>query len=83
MQQQIFFAWADGEFGKQSLDNCCSVLLFDTYVANHHSEFQMMNNGPMASVPKVAMIITGPIIGFICGLALGLFAFVASKLMKK
>ena len=59
------------------------VLLFDTYVANHAAEFQMMNNGPMASVPKVAMIITGPIIGLISGLVLGLFAFVASKLMKE
>jgi uncharacterized membrane protein len=33
--------------------------------------------------PKLMMLITGPIIGLASGLILGLFAFIASRILKK
>ena len=52
------------------------LALFDTYVARHVPEAAMM--AQMGS-PKVMMAITGPIVGMVSGLVLGIFAFVASK----
>ena len=57
------------------------LLLFDQYVATHAKEAAMMRSMPMA--PKVMMLITGPIVGVISGLVLGLFAWIASKLVTK
>ena len=42
----------------------------------------MMNSMPLPASPKVMMAVTGPIVGLISGLILGLFAFVAGKLVK-
>jgi hypothetical protein len=56
------------------------VLLFDQYVATHAKEAAMMRSMPMA--PQVMMLCTGPIVGVISGLILGLFAWIASKLVK-
>jgi len=33
--------------------------------------------------PRIAMMITGVFVGIICGLILGLFAFIASLIVKK
>jgi hypothetical protein len=57
------------------------VLLFDQYVATHAKEAAMMQSVPMN--PKVMMMCTGPIVGVISGLILGLFAWIASKLVTK
>jgi len=59
------------------------ILLFGTYIANHHQEAAMMSKMPIPDSPKLMMLITGPVIGIISGLILGLFAFVASKILKK
>jgi hypothetical protein len=56
------------------------VLLFDSYVAHHAREAAMASKFPMP--PRVAMLLTGPLIGLASGLVLGLFSFVASKLVK-
>jgi hypothetical protein len=56
------------------------VALFDTYVASHAQEAAMAKNMPVP--PRVAMLLTGPVIGLVSGLVLGLFSFVASKLIK-
>jgi len=58
------------------------VLLFDQYLARHAREAAMMNSMPLPASPKVMMAVTGPIVGLISGLILGLFAFVAGKLVK-
>ncbi len=58
------------------------ILLFDAYIANHVQEAEMMAKMPMNTHPRLLMLITGPIVGIISGLILGLFAFVASKLVK-
>ena len=71
-----------------SLLNCvwitmAHVLLYHAYIANHLDEAVLMTKMPMAMHPRLIMLITGPIIGIISGLVLGLFALVASKLLKK
>jgi hypothetical protein len=57
------------------------VILFDTYVANHPREAEMMTKLPIS--PKVMMLCTGPIIGVISGLVLGLFAVIARKIVAR
>ena len=59
------------------------IILFDTYIANHPQEAAMMTTMPMPDSPKLMMLMTGPIVGIVSGLVLGLFAFIASKIMKK
>jgi hypothetical protein len=59
------------------------ILLFDTYIANHSKEAAMMTKMPIPDSPRLMMLMTGPVIGIISGLVLGLFAFIASKIMKK
>jgi len=54
------------------------VLLFDRYIANHAREAAMMESVPIS--PRLMMVVTGPLIGVVSGLVLGLFAFIASKL---
>ena len=59
------------------------IILFDTYIASHPDEASMMAKMPMPDSPRLMMLITGPVIGIISGLVLGLFAFIASKISKK
>ena len=59
------------------------ILLFNTYISNHPKEAEMMAKMPMPDSPKLMMLITGPVIGLVSGLILGLFAFIASKIIKK
>ena len=56
------------------------VLLFERYIASHPRELAMMASMPMANHPRLLMLCTGPIIGLVSGVVLGLFAVVASKL---
>jgi hypothetical protein len=71
-----------------SLVNCVwitgvHILLFKTYIANHPQEAEMMASMPMPTHPRLMMLLTGPVVGIISGLVLGLFAFIASKIAKK
>ena len=59
------------------------IILFDTYIANHPQEAAMMTKMPMPDSPRMMMLMTGPIIGLVSGIVLGLFAFIAAKIMKK
>ncbi len=54
------------------------VLLFDQYAANHAKEAAMM--GSMSMDPRLLMAISGPLIGVVSGLVLGLFAVIARKI---
>jgi hypothetical protein len=58
------------------------VLLFDAYAARHAQEITMMQKAPLAVSPKMLMVIFGPAFGLIFGVILGIFAFVAGKLIK-
>ena len=71
-----------------SLANCvwitaAHVLFFSTYIANHPQEAAMSAKMPMADHPRMMMLVMGPIIGIVSGLIQGLFAFIASKIVKK
>lgn len=56
------------------------VLLFDAYIARHAQEAAMMQSMPAS--PRLMMALTGPVVGLISGVVLGLFALVAGKLVK-
>jgi hypothetical protein len=71
-----------------SLVNCiwitsAHILFVETYLANHPDEAAMMQTMPMPTHPRIMMAITGPIVGIISGLVLGLFSWIASKILKK
>jgi hypothetical protein len=70
-----------------SLANCvwvtgAHILLFESYIARHPQEAEMMAKMPAPDSPRLMMLMTGPIVGIISGLVLGLFAFVAGKIVK-
>lgn len=59
-----------------SLVNCVwivgvHVLLFDAYAARHAAEMAMMAQGPMATHPRLMMVLTGPLIGDVGGIGIG------------
>lgn len=60
------------------------VYWYTTYLANHHHFAEMGEK--MQLVPghiRWSMLVSGPLFGVGFGIILGLFAFVAGKLMKK
>ena len=59
------------------------ILFFNQYIANHPQEAAMMTSMPLPDSPRLMMALTGPIVGIVSGLVLGLFAFVAGKFVKK
>ena len=59
------------------------ILLFKTYILNHPREAEMISKMPMPEHPRLMMLFTGPVVGAISGLVLGLFAFIASKFVRK
>ena len=59
------------------------VAFVTTYMAHHAKEAEMMATMPLATHPRLMMLLTGPIVGFLSGLVLGLFAFVASKIVRR
>jgi hypothetical protein len=70
-----------------SLANCVwitsfHILLFDSYLARHPQEAAMMKSMPLPDSPRLMMLLTGPVVGVISGLVLGLFAFIAGKFVK-
>ena len=71
-----------------SLVNCvwitgAHIVFVSSYLPRHPNEAQMMVKMPMPDSPRLMMLMTGPVIGIISGLVLGLFSFVAGKLVKR
>ncbi|MGI8498239.1 MAG: hypothetical protein ACR2OG_11730 [Gemmatimonadaceae bacterium] len=58
------------------------ALLFGTYIANHPREVEMMQRMPLRDTPRLMMVVTGPVVGLISGIILGVLALIASKLVK-
>jgi len=56
------------------------ILLFGRYISNHAQEAAMMKSAPLP--PRLMMACMGPLIGVVSGVVLGVFAVVASKLVK-
>lgn len=70
-----------------SLVNCvwitaAHILLYHQYIARHPQEAAMISSMPLPDHPRLMMLMTGPVIGILSGLVLGLFALLASKIMK-
>lgn len=59
------------------------VLLFDSYVARHPNEAARMASMPIPDSPRLMMLMTGPVVGAASGIVLGLFAFIASKFVRR
>ena len=57
------------------------ILLFDAYIANHAKEAAMMRGAPMA--PRAMMAVVGPLVGVVSGVVIGLFAWIAGKVVTK
>jgi hypothetical protein len=58
------------------------VVLVNRYLAGHPQEVSMMQSTPFSQHPRAMMLFIGPIAGIVSGLILGLFAWVAGKLVK-
>jgi hypothetical protein len=58
-------------------------ILFDAYMENHPEAVEMNKSIPAIFSPRTWMLVIGPAISIVSGLVLGLFSWVASKLIKK
>jgi hypothetical protein len=61
------------------------VIYYKNYTANHPDMVSMAKNMPAYFVihPRLLMIIMGPAFGILSGIILGLFSFIASKIVQK
>jgi hypothetical protein len=71
-----------------SLVNCIWItgahtIFHDNYLANHPDMAQMSANWPLAHHPRIQMLVSGAFFGIGFGLVLGLFAFIASRIVKR
>jgi hypothetical protein len=57
------------------------IMFFARYIANHPKEAAMTRSMPLP--PQLIMAIIGPVIGVLSGCIIGLFAFVAVKLIRR
>ncbi len=56
------------------------VLLFDQYIAGHAREAEMMTRMPLT--PKTMMLVTGPIVGVVSGIFLGILALIVHRIVS-
>lgn len=72
-----------------SLVNCiwitaAHIAFYSTYMAHHPSFQKFTDEHPFfPGHPRLEMLITGPGFGIIFGVVLGIFAFIASKIVTK
>jgi hypothetical protein len=72
-----------------SLANCvwitaAHIIFYTTYIASHPGVAKFAEEHPfLPSHPRMAMLVMGPVFGIGSGLVLGLFAYVASKIVNK
>ena len=59
------------------------IIFIHDYLANHLPEAEMLAKMPFSDSPRLMMLITGPVIGILSGLVLGLFAFLGSRILQK
>ncbi|WP_259068880.1 hypothetical protein HDF24_06305 [Mucilaginibacter sp. X4EP1] len=73
-----------------SMVNCvwitaAHIFFYNSYVSHHPEIANMSPNIPssLAVHPRLFILIVGPFFGALSGLVLGLFSFIASKIVKK
>jgi hypothetical protein len=59
----------------------CHVIFFTQYAASHPAEMNGFHSSPIN--PRLLMLIVGPAIGVISGAVLGVFAVVATKILRR
>ena len=59
------------------------VFFYSTYMANHPQMAGMNAHMPLPEHPRLMMLMMGPVIGAASGIILGLFALIASRLVKR
>ena len=59
------------------------ILFFNQYLANHPREAAMMSSMPLPDSPRLMMALTGPVVGLVSGLVIGLLALAARKILKR
>ena len=57
---------------------CAHIVFFEKYIAYHPREAAMAKSMPLPNSPRIMMSVTGPVIGVLSGVIIGLFAWVAS-----
>ena len=58
------------------------VLFYNTYAAHHPQVVKAVGTLPLATHPRLLMVLMAPIYGCVFGLILGLFSFIASKIVS-
>ncbi len=61
----------------------CHVFLFSSYAARHGREMATMTTMPLPTHPRLMMLLTGPVIGVLSGVVIGLLAMGAARLVKR
>lgn len=56
------------------------ILFFERYIANHPQEAAMVKSMPVPDSPRLMMALTGPVIGVVSGIIIGVLALVAVRL---
>ena len=56
------------------------LLLFDQYLAHHPREAEMLRTMPLA--PRPMMLLTGPIVGVVSGIVLGILALIVHRVLS-
>ena len=59
------------------------ILFFPQYIAHHAREAEMMKSMPLPDSPRLMMAMTGPVVGIVSGVIIGLFALIARALIKR
>jgi hypothetical protein len=58
------------------------VIFAERYLAGHADEAGFLASTPLASSPRLMMALTGPVIGLISGVVIGLLALGAARLLR-
>ena len=58
------------------------VLFFSQYIGGHAQEAAMMQSMPAPDSPQLMMAMTGPVIGIVSGVVIGLYALLAGRFVK-
>jgi hypothetical protein len=71
-----------------SIVNCiwitgAHVFFYNSYITNHPEAASMSAQMPLHNHPRLLMLLMGPIFGAAFGIVLGLFSFLASKLIRR
>jgi len=59
------------------------VLFVSRYLAGHPSEAAMLGASPFSESPRLMMAITGPAIGIVSGIVIGLLAMMTSRIFRQ